>query len=226
MQTRATLAYAGASFLAMGHVEKGIRLANQVTRQLNEQGRLYSTYDSVPAIALMIQVRTRGFVSDGGRVRVNGKEMTALEAASVSDQVESIEVLDGVAAVEITRIHEEDWNRFETQFPVRVGFRDDDDHRKNHFRMGERAELVVTLPDGYQVGDLAHVSLPACLSWIHGGGKIKQLTLDFEGRDELRIPLIVTSKIEGQQHFALCVRNMFEEERITMPGLLSVQARP
>jgi len=34
----------------------------------------------------------------------------------------------------------------------------------------------------------------------------------------------VTSKIEGQQHFALCVRNMFEEERVTNPGLLTVKA--
>ena len=224
VETRATLAYAGASFLTMGQMEKGIRLANEVTRQLNDQGCLYSTLDSVAAIALMIQVRTSGLVSSGGRLRVNGKEMTAFEATSVSDQVESIEVLDGVAAVEITRIHEEDWNRFEVGFPVRVGFRDEFDHRKDRFSMGELTELVITLPDGYQVGDLAHVSLPACLTWVHGGGKVKQFTMDFAGRDELRIPLIVTSKIERQQHFALCVRNMFEEERVTMPGLLTVTA--
>jgi len=224
VETRATLAYAGASFLAMGQVEKGVRLANQVTRQLNDQGRLYSTADSVAAIVLMIQVRTRGLVSVEGRLRVNGNEMTALEATSLSDQVESIKVLDGVAAVEITRVHEEDWNRFEAGFPVRVGFRNLDGSQKRHFRMGERAELLVSLPDGYQVGDLAHVSLPACLTWVHGGGKIKQFTMDFEGRDELRIPLIVTSKIESEQHFALCVRNMFEEERVTMPGLLTVSA--
>ena len=62
------------------------------------------------------------------------------------------------------------------------------------------------------------------MSWIQGGGKVKQFSMDFEGRDELRIPLIVTSKIEGQQHFALCVRNMFEEERVTNPGLLTVKA--
>ena len=129
-----------------------------------------------------------------------------------------------VVRIEISRIHEEDWNRFEVGFPVRIGFRDANDKRKKRFRMGERAELVVTLPDGYQVGDLAHVSLPACLSWIRGGGKVKQFTMDFEGRDELRIPVIVTSKIEGQQHFAVCVRNMFEEERVTTPGLLTVGA--
>jgi len=61
------------------------------------------------------------------------------------------------------------------------------------------------------------------MSWLHGGGKVKQFTLVFEGRNELHIPLIVTSKIGRQQHFALCVRNMFEEERVIMPGLLTVK---
>ena len=221
---RAVLAYSSASFIAMGQFEKGARLANQVTRQLNDQGRLYSTLDSVAAIVLMIELRTSRLISGQGRLRVNGKEVTVLEATSLSDQVESIEVLDGVAAVEITRIHEDDWTRFETGFPLRVGFRDAKNKKKDRFHRGERVELVVTLRDGYRAGDLAHVSLPACLSWIRGGGKVKRLTIDFEGRDELRIPLIVTSKIEAEQHFALCVRNMFEEERVTNPGLLSVKA--
>ena len=223
VDSRATLAYAAASFIAMSQLEKGVRLANQVTRQFNEQGRLYSTFDSVAAIVLMIQLRSSGLVSGEGRLRVNGKEMTALDATSLSDQIESVEVLEGVAAVEITRVHEEDWNNYDIGFPVRVGFRDTSDKKATHFRMGDKAELVVTLLDGYQVGDLAHVSLPASMSWIRGGGKVKQFSMDFEGRDELRIPLIVTSKIEGQQHFALCVRNMFEEERVTNPGLLTVK---
>ena len=224
VDSRATLAYAAASFIAMSQLEKGVRLANQVTRQFNEQGRLYSTLDSVAAIVLMIQLRSSGLVSGEGRLRGNGKEMTALDATSSSDQMESVEVLEGVAAVELTRVHEEDWNKYDVGFPVRVGFRDKSGNKATHFRMGDKAELVVTLPDGYQVGDLAHVSLPASMSWIQGGGKVKQFSMDFEGRDELRIPLIVTSKIEGQQHFALCVRNMFEEERVTNPGLLTVKA--
>ena len=224
VDSRATLAYAAASFIAMSQLEKGVRLANQVTRQFNEQGRLYSTLDSVAAIVLMIQLRSSGLVSGEGRLRVNGKEMTALDATSSSDQMESVEVLEGVAAVELTRVHEEDWNKYDVGFPVRVGFRDKSGNKATHFRMGDKVELVVTLPDGYQVGDLAHVSLPASMSWIQGGGKVKQFSMDFEGRDELRIPLIVTSKIEGQQHFALCVRNMFEEERVTNPGLLTVKA--
>ncbi|TDI48234.1 MAG: hypothetical protein E2P02_01445 [Acidobacteria bacterium] len=90
VDSRATLAYAAASFIAMSQLEKGVRLANQVTRQFNDQGRLYSTLDSVAAIVLMIQLRSSGLVSGEGRLRVNGKEMTVLDATSLSDQIESV----------------------------------------------------------------------------------------------------------------------------------------
>lgn len=220
---RSLLAYAGAALFALGELDRGVRVANCVTRQFNDQGALYSTVDSVGAIALMIQLRVSGVVSGEGRVRVNGEEMTTVEAAKLADQVESVEVLDGVAAVEVTRVHEEDWDAFSAAFPLKVGFRDKRNKRVKRFKMGDRADLVVTLPDGYKAGDLAHVALPAGMAWIKGGGKVKRFTLDFEGQDELRVPLIVTSKIEGKQHFAVCVRNMFEEERATSPGLLAVE---
>ena len=61
------------------------------------------------------------------------------------------------------------------------------------------------------------------MAWIQGGGKVKCFTLDFAASDEVGVPLVVTSEIQGQQHYALCVRNMYEQERITSPGLLSVQ---
>jgi hypothetical protein len=34
--------------------------------------------------------------------------------------------------------------------------------------------------------------------------------------------VVVTSEILGKQHFAVCVRNVFEEERAANPGLLTV----
>ena len=81
----------------------------------------------------MIQLRSSGLVSGEGRLRVNGKEMTALDATSSSDQMESVEVLEGVAAVELTRVHEEDWNKYDVGFPVRVGFRDKSGNKATHF---------------------------------------------------------------------------------------------
>ena len=221
---RAGLAYAAATLVALGRFEQGIRIANQVTRQFNENGRLYSTVDSVAAIALMIELRAAGLVQGAGRLRVNGREMSASEANALAQPIESIEVLEGVAAVEITSIKEDDWNVFEFAFPVRIGFRDRDHRKVDRFRAGDRVDLVISLPKGYRAGDLAHVSLPACMSWVEGGGKVKLFSMDFEGKDELVVPIIVTSKIKGRQRFAVCVRNMFEEERVTSPGLLTVMA--
>lgn len=215
VENRKNMAYAAACLMILGDLTNGIKLANQVTRQFNEQGRLYSTEDSVAAIALMIQLKKSDLVTGTARLRVNHQEMTAIEAAQLNETIESVEVLEGIAAVEVTRVIEEDWGQFANHFPVQIDF-------KKAVKAGERIEMVISLPDGYQAGDLVHVALPACLSWIQGGGKLKRFTLDFEGRNEIRIPLFVTSPIEGKQHFAVCVRNMFQEERASSPGWLTI----
>ncbi|KHD06326.1 hypothetical protein PN36_10295 [Candidatus Thiomargarita nelsonii] len=208
---RQSLAYAAASLIVMGDFKNGIKLANQVTRQLNEQGRLYSTEDSVAAIALLSQLRKSGLVTSEARLKVNGEEMMAIEAALLNVPIESIEVLSGVAAVEVTRLYEEDWTRFADNFPISIRFVNANNSEIQQVRAGECIELIISLPRGYQTGDMVHVALPPCLSWIRG--EVKLFSLDFEGEEVLRIPLLVTSQIEGQEHFAVCVRNMFREER-------------
>ena len=223
---RKVLAYAAASLIAIGDLKYGITLANQVTRQFNEHGRLYSTEDSIAAITLLVQLNKSGICTGKARLRVNGKAMTILEALQLSEPIESIEVLEGIAAVSVTRLIEEDWQQFTQQFPLKIEFRNNRDQKVTHFEAGERTDLVISLPDGYQSGDLVHVALPASLAWIQGGGKVKQFTRDFEGQDRLRIPLIVTSKIDGKQHFAVCVRNMFKEERASSLGMLTVEGKP
>ena len=219
---RADLAHAAAALLALGELSDGIRLANVVTRQLNENGRLYSTVDSVAAIALFGELRKAGIVGGSGRVKVNGTEMGSVDATRLQDQVETIEVLSGVVPVEVTRVHEEDWSRFSADLPVRIGFRDASGSRPGRLRVGDRVDLQVELPKGYQAGDLVHVALPASLSWIQGGAKVKRFTRDFEGKDSLTVPLAVTGAIDGKQGFAVCVRNMFEEERAASPGTLTI----
>jgi hypothetical protein len=222
---RKVLAYAAAGLIAIGDLTYGIKLANQVTRQFNEQGRLYSTEDSIAAIALLIQLKKSEVFAGIARVRVNGQAMTTLEALQLQVPVESIEVLEGVAAVIVTRMIEEDWQQFTYQFPLKIEFRNTHDQKITRFETGQRTDLVISLPDGYQIGDLVHVALPASLSWIQGGGKVKRFSRDFEGQDELRIPLIVTAKIAGKQHFAVCVRNMFKEERASSLGMLTVEGK-
>ncbi len=220
---RKVLAYAAACLIAIGDLKQGLKLANQVTRQFNEQGRLYSTEDSIAAIALMIQLKKSGIFAGKVRLRINGEEMTVSKATQLKTPVESIEVLEGIGTVEVIRTIEEDWHELTNQFPVEIEFRNSRDKKIQRVKAGDRTDLLISLPDGYQTGDLVHVALPACLSWIQGGGKVKRFTQDFEGKNELRIPLIVTSKIDGKQHFAVCVRNMFKEERASSPGILTVE---
>jgi FimV-like protein len=219
---RTMLAYAGACLIAIGDLERGMILANQVTAQFNEEGRLYSTVDSVAAIVLMMELRRSELKIGEARLRVNGKEMLASEAVNLNDDIESIEVLDGVAAVELRQESEEDWQVFSNSFPVEVEILNYYGIAIEDLSLGDRLELMVSLPEGYQAGDLLQVSLAPCLSWIKGDNTL--FSVDFEGSDELRIPLIVSSSFEGEQHFAVCIRNMFEEERASSPGLLTVKA--
>jgi hypothetical protein len=92
--------------------------------------------------------------------------------------------------------------------------------------------LRVRLESGYKDGDLVWVCLPDALSRILGGGQVKRFSVDFEGRDEVVISLAATSVTVdrqggiGPQRFAVCVRNMFEEERTGNPGLLDVTVMP
>ncbi len=223
VQDRRTLAYAAAVLLRAGRLREGVRVADAVLRQLNGEGRLYSTCDSVAAIALFSELERAGVGRGPGRVTVNGVSMSLVEAAALVDQVESLEVHEGVCSVELSAIRSESWRAFRHAFDVRVGFRGPSDEKKTRFSPGERAELVVELSDGYQTGDLVHLTLPPAIACLKGGGRVQSLTVDFEGESEVRIPLLVVGAIEGRQRFAVCVRNMFEEERASNPGLLSVE---
>jgi hypothetical protein len=221
---RTVMAYVAASLIALKDWQLGLRLANQVTQQFNAQGRLYSTVDSVAALALLQQIKLADIAIGTGQVRMNAKMMTLEEALIVAEPVTSIEVMEGVVAVEVTYSHTEDWESFGQPFPITVDFRETHSagQKKKRFTLGNRLTLQIALPQGYRLGDIAHIVLPPCLSAIEGGAKVKRLTLDFAGRHQLQIPLLVTSKLQGIQHFAICVRNMFEEERASSTGLLTV----
>jgi hypothetical protein len=222
VRERVLLAYGAAILLTTGDLGRGIHAANRVMRQLNDQGRLYSTVDSVAAIALMTALARAGVIGGGGKVKVNGTAMDSAEAARLDDPAESIETIEGVVPVEVTRLVEEDWSRYSSDLPVKIGFRNAEGGKISRFAMGDRVDLSVSLPGGAKAGDLLHVALPAGMSWISGGARVKKFSRDFEGNSEITVPLVVTGRIEGKQRFAVCVRNMFEEERAASPGVLTI----
>lgn len=215
VQHRATMAYASATLARAGHLVEALELANAVTADLNEEGRLYSTVDSIAAVTMMTELQAAG-VGAGG-LRVMADELS-LERLSKPQPVRSLRVDQGIAIVEVIRDIESSWERAASDVPLEVEVLP-----SLPLKVAQSLTLKVSLPQGYVDGDLLWVCLPDCLTRMEGGGQVKLFSLDLEGRSEVSIPLVTTSKTEAEgQHFAICLRNMFEEERIANPGLKRV----
>jgi hypothetical protein len=226
---RTSAGYAAACLLrggAGGDRPLALALANAVVGQLNEQGRLYSTLDSVAAIALLAELRSAGIVGGKGVVEVNGRRSTTKEISGFAE-ARSVKALEGVVAVEVQRQIEEDWERFSGGVSLKVSLVGNGAIR-TQFQAGDALQLHVILVDGYRPGDLLWVCLPDALTRLVGGGQVKLFAIDFAGRDEVTIPLAATAPTldargrVAPQHFAVCVRNMFDEDRAGNPGLLPV----
>jgi hypothetical protein len=207
-------------------MKHAIKLADFVTKQFTECGRLYSTVDSAAVIALLSELRQRSFGS-GGKVEINGGKAISSDAIDWSETIKSIKVLEGVMTVQVGRLVEEDWSKFSSNVDIAVSLIKDKAVGKK-FKLSDSAELVVTISGGYKEGDILWVCLPEALSRIFGGGQVKMFSLDFAGAKELSVPLAATGltvAMDGEtrpQHLAVCLRNMFEEERCGNPGLIPI----
>jgi hypothetical protein len=227
---RVELAYAAAALLRgrqPSDLPLALRLANEITRAFNASGRLYSTVDSVAAIALMAELTSAGVVGGAGVLRVNGQRLSNTDAASHEGEIREVAVLQGVAAVEESRLVEERWGGLQMSVPLRVSL-ERGGRTAKRLAAGDDVALRVSLEGGYKEGDLLWVCLPDALSRVLGGGQLKLFSVDFEGKSEVLVPLAATGLTLGPdgapapQHFAICVRNMFEEERAGNPGPLEV----
>ncbi|ELP30177.1 hypothetical protein RBSWK_05935 [Rhodopirellula baltica SWK14] len=64
---------------------------------------------------------------------------------------------------------------------------------------------------------------------IQGGGQVKQFAVDMEGESETAIRLAATAPSShpfcppASQRFLVCLRNMYDEDRIGNLGPISVQ---
>jgi hypothetical protein len=223
VEFRAQACYAAATLLlSKTRTETALELTNKVMEQL-EDGRLYSTYDSVAAIILMNELRRAGIGAGvGATIEIDGRTYN-LEEALKMERIEQICCKEKLCMVSVTRLVEESWESFDATVPLRLSLQKDG-RAGSSFQAGDALDLKVQLEEGYQTGDLVWVCLPDCLSRLVGGGQVKRFSVDFEGLNEVTIPLAATGVTgEDSQHFAVCVRNMFEEERIGSPGLLKVR---
>ncbi len=252
VSTRAETAYAAAALLATKEaidLPKAIAATNYLTGQLNAEGRLYSTVDTAACLALMLGLRESGIVTtaEGGHVQLNGQEMPLVEALAFTGKVETLHCIKGIVAAEVTSEFIEDWSAFKSALPVKIRL-ERNGHAQEHFKAGDALDLVISVPR-YEPGLVAHVCLPDALARVVGGGQVKRFSLDFCEKNELRVPLAAISPtslpqlknvdaeqnllnwlgISGKdkarkngQHWAVIVRNMFKEEQVGNPGLMSV----
>jgi hypothetical protein len=226
---RTESAYAAATLLRSpnsAHMKIALDLANDVIGQFNEQGRMYSTVDSVAAIALMSELRNAGVTKGGGTIEMNGKIMSCADAIVSTEIIRSIKVTEGIATVIVDTMAEEDWTKFASEVPLRISLQNDGQHTRA-FKAGDSLDLVVELEQGYKMGDLLWVALPDAISRVVGGGQVKLFSIDFAGKSQLRISLAATGVTDAfanskNQSIAVCVRNMFIEERVGNPGLISI----
>jgi len=253
VSTRAETAYAAAALLATkepADLPKAIAATNYLTAQLNAEGRLYSTVDTAACLALMLGLRKSGVVTtaEGGRVQLNGQEMSLAEALASQEKVEALRCIEGIVAAEMTSEVIEDWSAFKNTLPVKVHL-ERNGHVQEHFKAGDALDLVISVPR-YEPGLIAHICLPDALARVVGGGQVKRFSLDFCEKNVLRVPLAAVSSttlphlkdaeaehnlqhwlsipgkekaVKNVQHWAVIVRNMFKEEQVGNPGLLGVE---
>lgn len=232
--TRAEAAYAAAILLRAGGASErqlALSCANVVVSALGDEGRLYSTIDSVAAIALMAELSAAKVVGGGGEVELDGKRARVSEASGSSASPRKVRALDSVVSVLVTRVLEEDWESLRGDVPLRISLSKGMTAARS-FSAGDALDLLVTLEAGYKPGDLIWICLPDALSRVVGGGQVKRFSVDLEGRTQLSVPLAATGVTknkegaEAPQKFSVCLRNMFEEERASSVGLLDVTVAP
>ena len=120
---RSEAAYGAAVLLRAGGAserQRALALANAVIASIGPSGGLYSTVDSVAAIALLSELSAAKVVGTAGKVEVDGAALSTADALARPGEIRSLRAVSGVAAVEVTRMVEDDWEQFQGGLPIAV----------------------------------------------------------------------------------------------------------
>lgn len=221
VQFRSDLAVAAATYLKLGDLRSALPLCNRIFAAQTDAGRLYSTQDSIAAVIAAVELAKFPDFKQPRRLIINGTPCDSNQAETANAPIEVLALLEGFAIVEITRWVEEDWLSFGSPFPVAYEWQKQG-RKTKHLKAGTALDLCIRLPEGYIVGDLAHISLPPGICRRVGGGQVRRFSVDFAGAAEIQVPVVVTATQRCLQHLLICVRNMFEEERGSCAGFQKV----
>lgn len=222
----AEAAYAACCLLRSGRIDDGIEVANVVAKAMSPAmgGGMRGTNELLAYLMMMLSLSDMGVVpaTGEGKVIVDGEETTVKEAVKKGN-VTSVEAVEGSAvAVRINRVHKLRLDEVNPALPVEVKLIGTDKLGRLHgkrLKSGTMAKLVIKT--SYKAGDVVVVRLPKSLSRVIGGGKQKKFQVDFQGRNEVEVDLVVHEKAKDQK-LAMAVRNMYDSGRIGSAGLIGV----
>lgn len=222
----AEAAYAACCMLRSGRIDEGVEIANVVARAMAPAmgGGMRGTNELLAYLMMMLALSDMGVVpaTGEGKVVVDGEEMTVKEAVK-KGSVTSVEAVEGSAvAIRINRVQKLRLDEVNPSLPVEVKLVGTDRLGRLHgksLKSGSMAKLVIKTT--YKAGDVVVVRLPKSLSRVIGGGKQKKFQVDFHGKNEVEIDLVVHEKAKDQK-LAMAVRNMYDSGRIGSAGLIGV----
>jgi hypothetical protein len=176
---------------------------------------------------MISEVVLAGSLNGGGTLLINDQPEPIVDATKVTDEIRSVAVTGDHRLVQVCRIKHESWEQYDNNVKLNVSLRQRGSCPLK-FNVAQSVDLVVEIKNGYRFGDFLDICLPDSLSWLRGGGQVKQFTVDFAGNNTISVPLVATGISMNSQgtpaahHFAICVRNMYDEQRIGNPGALRV----
>lgn len=217
---RTEAAFLAAILLASGNPQsqtQALRLAHTVLRDIEPNGRLYSTEDSMAAAALLTELSR---LASQCVVEWDGQRLSLNEAATRGEGQGSLKAAEGPCLVHVTRRHTTDWSHgVSGLLQVRL--------EAEVVKVGESLKLHWEITGGYEFGDVLWVCLPDALSRLDSGGQLKMFSIDLQDDDEGQLEVTATATTpHGRQHFLACLRNMYDEERLGPSEPLSIQVLP
>ncbi|MBN1997246.1 hypothetical protein JW935_06830 [candidate division KSB1 bacterium] len=224
VSSRTETAFAAAALFLSGpaNIDKAIMTSNWMTKQMNQSGAWYSTMDSIAGICMMNAMNRLDVLTgmENAPIEINGK-MSDLRSMESKQEIQSVKNPGEntiFLPVQVTELKKENWNANRSNVDVSVKLTNSAGKSVNKARIGEALDLKILLRNGYNIGDLCFICLPPALSFVYGGGQIKKMAIDFEGKDNISVPVAALTATDGVQHYAVSIRNMYDEDKIGNPG--------
>jgi DNA-binding transcriptional MerR regulator len=215
--------FAAACLVRDNDLAAGIPAANAVCKAIGRtmSGAMHGTCEILAYLHMILELQRRDVVrgAKGTSVTVDGKKLP-IEKAVIEEVSSRVLAHAAPVAIRIQRLQSINLDEYKTDVPMTVSLLGKNGEPK--ITTGNLARLRVKV-QGCKNGDVLCLYLPQCMSYMIGGAKAKKVQLDFAGKDEIEVDLVVHETTSRPQKWGTLVRNMYDGNRIGSPGMLSVE---